>query len=170
MIVDNSIVILDGYLEKLDEGIPRKEAAIQSAGEYFKAVLSATLAIGITFFPFLISLTGQMRDFVSAFPWTVLLALSVSLGVAVLFVPFLMYIFIKKGLHDPNANTRKKGKSVMDRLQAVYDSILEKIFKFPKISFAVGIMVALLGIFLFLKVPLKLMPVAERNQCAIKLP
>jgi multidrug efflux pump subunit AcrB len=78
MIVDNSIVILDGYLEKLDEGIPRKEAAIQSAGEYFKAVLSATLAIGITFFPFLISLTGQMRDFVSAFPWTVLLALGVS--------------------------------------------------------------------------------------------
>ena len=169
MIVDNSIVILDGYLEKLDEGIPRKEAAIQSAGEYFKAVLSATLAIGITFFPFLISLTGQMRDFVSAFPWTVLLALGVSLGVAVMFVPFLMYIFIKKGLHDPNKAAETKGKTVMDRIQSFYDSILQKIFSFPKISFAVGILIALFGIFLFLKIPMKLMPIAERNQFAIEI-
>lgn len=169
MIVDNSIVILDGYLEKLDEGIPRKEAAIQSAGEYFKAVLSATLAIGITFFPFLLTLTGQMRDFVSAFPWTVLLALGVSLAVAILFVPFLMYIFINKGLYNPNADPSKKGKSVMDRIQSVYDSLLEKIFKFPKISFAVGTLVGLSGVALFLKVPLKLMPFAERNQFAIEI-
>lgn len=169
MIVDNSIVILDGYLEKLDEGIPRREAAIASAGEYFKAVLSATLAIGITFFPFLITLTGQMRDFVSAFPWTVLLALGVSLAVAVLFVPFLMYAFIKNGLHDPNTDPTKKRKSAMDRLQSLYDGILAKIFRFPKLSFGIGIAVALLGIVLFLKVPLKLMPVAERNQFAIEI-
>ncbi|WP_312089736.1 efflux RND transporter permease subunit [Chryseobacterium sp.] len=169
MIVDNSIVILDGYLEKLDEGMPRREAAIKSAGEYFKAVLSATLAIGVTFFPFLLTLTGQMRDFVGAFPWTVLLALGVSLAVAVLFVPFLMYTFIKKGLHDPNADPTQKRKSVIDRIQVVYDSILEKMFRFPKISFAVGISAALIGIVLFSKVPLKLMPFAERNQFAIEI-
>ncbi|MDO5608548.1 MAG: efflux RND transporter permease subunit [Capnocytophaga sp.] len=167
MIVDNSIVILDGYLEKIDEGMPRKEAAIASAGAYFKAVLSATLAIGVTFFPFLITLTGQMKDFVESFPWTVLLALSVSLAVAVLFVPFLMYVFIRKGLHNEPQETKKP--SVLDRIQSSYDALITKLFRFPRTSFAVGIALALAGVVLFLKVPQKLMPVAERNQFVIEI-
>lgn len=169
MIVDNSIVILDGYLEKLDEGMPRKEAAIESAGEYFKAVLSATLAIGVTFFPFLITLTGQMKDFLLAFPWTILLALGVSLAVAVLFVPFLMYVFVTKGLHNANEDSSKKSKTFLDRVQSYYDSILVTVFKFPKASFLIGILFAISGIFLFSKIPMKLMPVAERNQFAIEI-
>ena len=52
MIVDNSIVIIDCYMEKLDSGIDRWTAAIESAKEFFKSILSATLAISITFFPF----------------------------------------------------------------------------------------------------------------------
>lgn len=169
MIVDNSIVILDAYLEKIDEGIPRKQAAIESAGEYFKAVLSATLAIGVTFFPFLITMTGSNKDFLLAFPWTVLLSLSVSLAVAVLFVPFLMYTFIKKGLHNPDEDPEKKGKSFLDRLQTSYNAVLGKVFSFPKTAFFIGILFAFLGIFLFTKVPMKLMPFAERNQFAIEI-
>ena len=37
MIVDNSIVVVDSYLEKLDHGIPRWQASIESAKEYAKA-------------------------------------------------------------------------------------------------------------------------------------
>lgn len=169
MIVDNSIVILDGYLEKIDEGMPRKKAAVESAIEYFKAVLSATLAIGITFFPFLVTLTGQMNDFVKAFPWTVLLSLSVSLAVAVLFVPFLMYTFINKGLHNPNSIKKDKKPSVLERIQQAYNNLINKLFRFPKTSFFVGIFLAIIGVVLFLKVPQKLMPVAERNQFAIEI-
>lgn len=169
MIVDNSIVILDGYLEKIDEGVPRKEAAIESAREYFKAVFSATLAIGLTFFPFLVTLSGQMRDFLSAFPWTILLALGISLAIAVLLVPFLMYAIIKKGANNHDEDNENKKRSFIDRIQSLYDYLLEKIFRFPKLSFALGISFAVLGILLFLKIPIKLMPFAERNQFAIEI-
>lgn len=168
MIVDNSIVIVDSYLEKLDEGIPRKDAAIESAQEYFKAILSATLAIGITFFPFLFTLTGQMYDFVRAFPWTILITLGVSLAVAVLFVPYLQYIIVTKGLHSEQSKTQKN-KSFLDYVQSLYDKVLEKVFKFPKISLFVGLLSVIGGIVMFVNLPLKLMPVAERNQFAVEI-
>ena len=43
MIVDNSIVIIDSYLEKLGEGVSRWHASIQSATHFFKSIFSATL-------------------------------------------------------------------------------------------------------------------------------
>lgn len=169
MIVDNSIVIVDSYLEKLDEGIPRKQAAIESAEEYFKAILSATLAIGITFFPFLVTFTGQMKDFVGAFPWTVMITLSISLAVAVLLVPFLQYTFIKKGLHKELPEGAKKKKTFLDWVQDFYDKTLAAVFRYPKTAFVIGISFALSGIFMFTKVPIKLMPIAERNQFAVEI-
>jgi hypothetical protein len=51
MIVDNSIVIIDNYMELLAEGMGRWDASIKSANHFFKSILSATLAISLTFFP-----------------------------------------------------------------------------------------------------------------------
>ncbi|OXA93395.1 efflux RND transporter permease subunit [Flavobacterium hercynium] len=168
MIVDNSIVIVDSYLEKLDEGVEPKKATIDSAREYFKAIFSATLAIGITFFPFLITFTGMMYDFLSAFPWTILITLSISLGIAVLFVPFLQYYFIKKGIHSAPKG-EKRNKSFMDYVQSLYDAVLEKVFYFPKITFCIGILFVVVGVAMFVNLPLKIMPTAERNQFAVEI-
>ena len=75
IIVDDSVVIIDNYLEKLDHGIPRWEASVTSAKELFKSVLSATLAISITFYPFLFTTVGIFNDFVQAFLWTITITL-----------------------------------------------------------------------------------------------
>ncbi|MDE6165747.1 MAG: efflux RND transporter permease subunit, partial [Muribaculaceae bacterium] len=69
MIVDNSVVIIDDYVELISEGMDRKAAALRSGTEFFKAIFSATLAISITFFPFLLTMTGMFRDFLTDFPW-----------------------------------------------------------------------------------------------------
>ncbi|SEL75999.1 efflux RND transporter permease subunit [Parapedobacter koreensis] len=169
MIVDNSIVIVDSYLEKLDHGIPRWQAAISSASEYFKAILSATLAIGITFFPFLVTFTGQLYDFVQAFPWTVLITLGISLAVAVLFVPYLQYVFITKGLHSKELDATGRKQSFLDHVQSFYNKVLEKVFQFPKLAISLGTLSAVAGVVMFLNLPLKLMPVAERNQFAVEI-
>ena len=59
MIVDNSIVIIDNYMELLAEGMSRWKASIKSANHFFKSILSATLAISLTFFPLLLTMTGM---------------------------------------------------------------------------------------------------------------
>lgn len=51
MIVDNSIVIIDSYLEMISEGVSRWHASIKSATHFFKSIFSATLAISITLEP-----------------------------------------------------------------------------------------------------------------------
>lgn len=169
MIVDNSIVILDSYLEKLDHGIPRLDAAVSSAQEYFKAILSATLAISVTFFPFLITMRGQSLDFLQAFPWTVLITLSVSLAVAVLLVPYLQYTFIRNGIKKTQTDDKPKRKSALDLLQQGYDWLIEKVFKYPKTTILVTIASIVGGIYMFVNIPQRLMPIAERDQFAVEI-
>ena len=62
MIVDNSIVVIDGYLEYLGKGYEPKKAAIESAKQYFMPMMLATICICAIFYPFLITLKGMFHD------------------------------------------------------------------------------------------------------------
>lgn len=169
MIVDNSIVIVDSYLEKLDEGMSRWHASIASTKEFFKSILSATLAISITFFPFLITMTGMFNDFLQAFPWTITITLAVSLLVAVLLVPFMQYFFIKKGLHAKSAGQKKEKKNLLGLMQKGYEKVLEKTFLYPKATLTIGVISVSAGLCLFGLLPQRLMPIAERDQFAVEI-
>lgn len=169
MIVDNSIVIVDSYLEKLDHGVPRLEASVASTKEYFKAILSATLAISVTFFPFLVTMRGQFLDFLRSFPWTILITLGVSLAVAVMVIPFFQYHFIRKGIAKSDDDDKPKKKTVLDRLQEGYNWLLDKVFDYPKTSIAITLASIVIGFYMFAQVPQRLMPIAERNQFAVEI-
>lgn len=164
MIVDNSIVIIDSYLEKIGEGMSRWHASIYSATHFFKSIFSATLAISITFFPFLIVIPGMIHDFLLSFPWSILLILGISLLVAMLLVPFMQFWFIRKPV--PHV---KKGFSFMDVLQRFYNKMLDACFAHPYITMCMGLGSIIVGVLLMGKLPQKLMPVADRNQFAIEI-
>lgn len=164
MIVDNSIVIIDSYLEKIGEGMSRWHASVYSATHFFKSIFSATLAISITFFPFLIVIPGMIHDFLLSFPWAITLILGISLLVAMLLVPFMQFWFIRKPVP-----TLKKGFSFMTFLQTYYNKLLDKCFAHPYVTLSVGVLSVLTGIFLLGKLPQKLMPVADRNQFAVEI-
>lgn len=169
MIVDNSVVIVDSYLEKLNQGVPRKEAAAESAKEYVKAIASATLAICFAFLPFLFVVSGLIHDFIVAFPWTILLTLSISWAVAILVIPFLQYFFIRKGLRPGKDEKPKKGTIMLEKLQGGYEWLLAKVFRFPKLSIVITVAAIAAGIIIFMNIPLKLLPIAERDQFAVEI-
>lgn len=164
MIVDNSIVIIDNYLEKIGEGVSRWHASIQSATHFFKSIFSATMAISITFFPFLIVMKGMIHDFLLSFPWAITIILGISLMVATLLVPFMQYWFIRK----PIDNSRKSF-SVLDLLQKYYNKLLEICFTYPRTTVAGGVLSVVLGVVLMGKLPQKLMPTADRDQFAVEI-
>ena len=58
MIVDNSIVVIDGYLDYLGRGHSRWFAAVESAREFFPSLLLATICICMIFYPILFTMTG----------------------------------------------------------------------------------------------------------------
>lgn len=175
MIVDNSIVIIDNYLEQIGEGKSRWHASIDSTTHFFKSIFSATLAISITFFPFLMVCVGQTKDFLQAFPYAVSIVLGTSLAIAALLVPFMQFFFIRKPLKsdaDNSANDsqpKKKAFSFLDLLQKYYDKLLNLCFAYPKTTLALGLGTILLGVILFQKVPQQTMPFAERNQFAVEI-
>lgn len=164
MIVDNSIVIIDSYLEQIGEGVSRWHASVVSATHFFQSILSATLAISITFFPFLMVMKGMFHDFLVSFPWAITLILTVSLLVATLLVPFMQFWFIRK----PVAR-KEKGFSIMDWLQKGYNKVLDGCFAHPYVTLSVGVLSVVAGAFLLGKVPQKLMPAADRNQFAVEI-
>lgn len=165
MIVDNSIVIIDNYLEKIGEGMSRWHASILSATHFFKSILSATLAISITFFPFLIIMTGMIHDFLLSFPWSITLILGISLLVAVMLVPFMQFWFIRK----PMNQSAGKSFSFLDYLQRYYNKLLKVCFDHPYITVSAGVVSIILGCLLINKLPQQLMPTADRNQFAVEI-
>ena len=164
MVVDDSIVIIDNYMEKLSQGMTRWQATIAAPKEFFMSVLSATLAISITFFPFLFTMHGMQLDFILSFPWAISIILGISLLVALLLTPWLQYSFIHKSVKAEN----KKRKTPLDFLQEGYGWLLAKCFAHPYIALSTGGLLALVGGALFFNLPQRLMPIADRNQFAVE--
>jgi multidrug efflux pump subunit AcrB/outer membrane protein TolC len=167
MIVDNSIVIIDNHVSRLDSGGSPWHTAIFSARELFTPILTATLAIFAAYFPLNLFLTGTAGEFIETIPVVVAVALTVSVLVAVLLVPYMNFSFIKRGLkrRDP-ASSRK---SFLELLQGWYDRSLEKAFHYPKTIIGIGVASVALAIFLLMGLDRQLFPTVERNQFPVEI-
>lgn len=165
MVVDNSIVIIDAYMEKLAEGMSRWHASMESATHFFKSILTATLAISLTFFPFLITTTGSFHDTLSSFPWSITIILVVSLAVAELLVPFIQFWVITK----PIDNTQKKKFDFLSLMQNGYDKLIDFCFAHRGLVMITAAITIVLAGLILIKMPQRLMPRAERNQFAVEI-
>ncbi|MGE0931864.1 efflux RND transporter permease subunit [Peijinzhouia sedimentorum] len=167
MVVDNAIVVLDGHIEKLDHNETPWNAAWKSAKELFVPVFSATMAIIATYVPMVFFLDGMVGDFVGSLPITIGVALITSLLIACLLVPYMSYVFIKKGIKKEEG--KKKKKSLLDSVQTVYDRTLEWAFRIPKTTILTGVVSVALGIAILALVPRQLFPKVDRNQFAVEI-
>lgn len=167
MVVDDSVVIIDNYMEKLGHGMSRWHASIAAPREFFMSVLSATLSISLTFFPFLFTMKGEMADFVKSFPWAMFIILTVSLTVSLILTPYLQYTFIHEGIKENNKASSRR--TPLDYLQAGYTWLLTRCFRHPRLTLVAGLGVVVIGACLFLKVPQRMMPLEERDQFAVEI-
>lgn len=169
MVVDNAIVVIDSHIEKLDQHETPWNAAWKAATELFIPVLSATAAIIVAFFPMMLFLTGMAGDFVGTFPVTIGIALGVSMMVAILLVPFMCYVFIKKGLHKQPEETGDDQKSFLDRVQNTYNTMVDWTFRNARATLALGALSVILGVLIFMSVDQKLFPAMERSQFPVEI-
>jgi multidrug efflux pump subunit AcrB len=168
MVVDNAIVVIDNHVEKLDQGETPWESAWQAAKDLFIPVLSATAAIIASFLPLMFFMKGMSGDFIGAFPLTIAIALIISMAVAILLVPFMCYVFIKKGLHQKEEKTKQK-KGLLDLVQKGYDHILFKAFEYPKIVITLGLFTVLLAVGIFATIDQQMFPAMDRNQFSVEV-
>ena len=169
MIVDNSIIVVDAYLDNLDRGMSRWHAAVASAKNYFGSIFLATLCICIIFYPLLFTMTGEFLDFLKDFPWTLTISLMMSLVLAMIFIPFLEYTLIKKGLKSRPAKNGKKHFNMLETVQKGYGYALEWTFRHPWLTIAGGVGTVVLALFLLLGLHVRMMPMADRDQLAVEI-
>lgn len=163
MIVDNSIVVIDGYLEYLGKGYEPKEAAIESARQYFMPMMLATICICAIFYPFLITMKGMFHDCLEDFPVTITINLMVSLILAVTVIPFLEVRIIKPD------KVSTDGNAITKWVQKTYNRVLDFTFAHPWITIGGGLGVILLSLLILPTLKIRLFPYADRDQFAVEI-
>ena len=189
MVVDNAIVILDGYLEYLNKGMSRWMAARRSVEQYFMPMAFATVCLCAIFFPVIFVTTGLVNDMTFYMPWTLAINLFVSLVLAVVVLPIWEAAFIKKrkvtiNKHvDVSKPTSRVGditeeayeqnhdkKSITDYVQNGYNKALAWTFRHPWMTMTIGILtVVLTFVFAAPNIKIRMLPVADRNQFAVEI-
>lgn len=167
IVVDDPIVVIDNHVEKLDHGMSVWEAAKSSAIELFPSVFTATLAISATFFPLMFFMTGIAKDFISVFPVTIIIALTLSLLISMVLVPYFNTLFIKTGLHKEGK--KKSKKSMLDYLQSFFDHHIGQAIDHYRITVMFAVLAVVGGVGIMGILPQQLFPKVERNQFAIEV-
>ena len=163
MVVDNSIVVIDGYLEYLGKGFTPKDAAIESARQYFMPMMLATICICIIFYPLLLTMKGGFHDALEDFPITITINLMVSLILAVTVIPFLEVLIIKPG------KVSTGGNAITKWVQSTYNRVLDFTFRHPWMTIGGGIGIILLSYLILPTLKIRLFPYADRDQFAIEI-
>lgn len=163
MVVDNSIVVIDGYLEYLGMGMKPREAAIVSVQQYFMPMMLATLCICVIFYPLLYTMTGAFHDAMEDFPITITINLMVSLMLAVTVIPFLEVLIIKPD------KVQTGGNAITHWVQQTYNRVLDATFRHPWLTIGGGIAVILLSSLIVLTLKIRQFPYADRDQFAVEI-
>lgn len=169
MIVDDSIITMDGYMDKLGRGMDRVDAACASARELFMPMLLATSSISLMFFPMLGIITGYLGDFVKMFPWIIAIALAASLVYAVTVVPSLEVKFIGSSHKSGNGWFARGQQAFFNALQVGYEKLQAVCFRHPWLTIGVGVLSIVLGGLMFSRLNIQMMPMAERNCFAVEI-
>ena len=169
MIVDDSIITMDGYMGELGKGMSREDAAQSSARELVTPMVTATTALSLMFFPCLGIITGYLGDFVTYFPWVVAIALTTSLIYAIFVVPSLEVRFIKSASVEQKSLFSRIQNKFFTALQGAYDSAQDWCFRHPKLTLSAGVGAVVLAVVLFLQLNIQMMPMADRDFFAVEV-
>ena len=162
---------MDGYMRRLGMGYKGVDAAASSAQELFMPTFIATLAICLMFFPMELIIKGYLGDFIRLFPWVVLTALMTSLFYAVTVVPSMEVRLIGNGAPAEGKKNiiAKAQDSFFEFLQKIYEWCLEKCFRHPAMTILGGVSAIGIGILMFSRLNIQMMPKAARDFFVIEL-
>lgn len=170
MIVDDSIITIDGYMDKIGRGLSPLDAACASAKELFLPTFIATAAICAMFYPMTMIITGYLGDFVKIFPIVITMALMMSLFFAVSVVPSMEI----RWMLPPSADRpRSRVSHIQDRffafIQNIYEKAQDRCFRHPALTLSAGLAAVGLGLLMFSRTNIQMMPNAARDYFVVEL-
>lgn len=169
MIVDDSVIVIDGYANLLECHHSRWYSANVSTSILFVPMSLATMAICGMFFPMTRIITGPLGEFVQLFPWAVLFALVASIFYASWITPFLAFRYIRDRKENEWTWFERLQNKFFARLQGGYNRILTACFRHPVIVWVLLAGSLGTGLFLLTRLNLQLLPKAEREFFVVEI-
>ena len=137
MMVDNSIVVADGFVVRLKQGMDRKKAAIESAGGPAMPLLGATIVAVMAFYPI-----GGSPESTGEYCLSLMLVVGISLMVSWVISMTLTPIKCIDMLPDPKSD-QKDADEYGGKLFVMFRGFLEKAIRFRRVFMAamVGLLI-----------------------------
>ncbi len=162
MVVDNAIVVSDNALRLIRQGRPKVEAVIKGTQDLAIPILTSTLTTIAAFLPML-TLTGNVGEYVASLPVVVATTLAVSFFVAMLVTPIMCLWLLKV---DDSANQES---SRVARMLDRYDAAIRWCLQRPgKVSAMAGVGF-LMSLALLPVIGSQFFPSGSRDQFFIKV-
>ena len=170
MIVDDSVVVIDGYTDMLSEGHSRWYSAAVSTKTLMTSMLIATCSISCMFFPMLALMKGtSMGDFVKLFPWAIFITLACSFFYAIWVIPFMSARMIAPSNPNKRSRLERIQEKFFDILQNGYRKLLELCFRHKWVTVLVALASVFIGVVLFTRINIQMLPKAERDSFAVEI-
>ncbi len=174
MLVDNSIVVSEAILVKINEGLPQRKAAIAATKELTIPLLISTLTTSAAFLAFYLA-ENAMGEMMGNIFIVITIALLSSWILALSFVAMLGVFFIKvkqaKKTDDGDENEEESEpkSSFFEKLNVQYKKLLVWSLGKP-ITFIVTVVAMFItSLFLFTKLPFIFMPDSDRNLVVVNI-
>jgi len=141
LIVDHAIVIIENSYRLQSNGLLRHDAAIEGANQVIWPVVAATATTVAAFLPLML-LPGTIGKFLRVIPLTVTIALIVSTGEALFFLPS---HYAEWGPREKNKKKKEPGTWFI-KIQKGYSKLFKKAYKFKTIILLLAVVLTV-GVF-----------------------
>ena len=143
LIVDHAIVIIENSYRLQSNGMLRHDAAIEGSNQVIWPVIAATATTVAAFLPLML-LPGTIGKFLRVIPLTVTIALIVSTGEALFFLPS---HYAEWGPREKSKRKKKKESGAwFDPIQRHYVSLLTKAYRFKGLLLILALVLTI-GVF-----------------------
>ena len=166
MLVDNAIVVAETIMVKMEQGIAKKQAAMEAFSELWMPLLISTLTTSAAFLAFYLSPT-TMGDIVGPIFVVIKIALLSSWIIALTVITMFCYLFFKvkpKGEQKPSIIDR-----LINKLKIYYKNLILMALT-NKWKVIIGIfLVFFASLYGFTKIPFVFFPDSDRNMITIDI-
>ena len=156
MLVDNSIVVFENILKKIEEGQGKINATIWGASEMNLVIMASTLTTIIVFLP-MVFVGKEMKLLYGGVAWTVTFSLVVSLFVALTVVPLL----------SSRAEVTKKTTNILAPLYRLQKKLLVVILRRRFLIFGIILTIFFVSVFLSRNLGREFIGTTEQNKFTI---
>ena len=157
-VVDDAIVVLENISRHMEDGMPRRQAALQGASEVGFTIVSITLSLIAVFLPILL-MGGIVGRLFREFAVTLSLAILVSMAISLTTTPMLCALFLRPS--KPPAGYPRQRRSFGERAQQFYGRTLAWTLQHNLLVLAVLLATVALNVMLIVAIPKGFFPTQD---------